>query len=67
MFRFAVEKICEVTHFVMKRNGLTLDDIGLLIPHQANLRIIEAAAKKLGIDMDRHPRRRNHRRRRFVE
>ena len=53
VFRFAVEKFCEVVDCVLERNGFTLDDVGLLIPHQANLRIIEAAVKKLGIDMDR--------------
>lgn len=53
VFRFAVEKLCELTHTLLERNGYTLDDIDLLIPHQANLRIIEAGAKKLGIDMNR--------------
>jgi 3-oxoacyl-[acyl-carrier-protein] synthase-3 len=53
VFRFAVEKLCELTHALLERNGFSLDDIGLLVPHQANLRIIEAGAAKLGIDLDR--------------
>ena len=53
VFRFAVAKLCELTHTLLERNGFTLDDIDLLVPHQANLRIIEAGAKKLGIEMER--------------
>lgn len=53
VFRFAAEKLSELTREVLQRNGYTLDDLGLLVPHQANLRILEAGAKKLGLDMDR--------------
>ena len=53
VFRFAVEKLCELTERMVNRNGFSLDDIDLLVPHQANLRILEAGAKKMGIDMDR--------------
>ena len=37
----------------MAQAGLTADDIDLVIPHQANIRIVEAAWKKLGFSMDR--------------
>ena len=53
VFRFAVEKICEVVTEMLDRHGLDLDDIGLLIPHQANLRILEAATRALGIEPER--------------
>ena len=53
VFRFAVKVICETVTHILERNGYSLDDLDLLVPHQANLRIIEAAATKLGIDADR--------------
>ena len=37
----------------MERNGYTLDDIDVLVPHQANLRIIEAVGERLGMGEDR--------------
>jgi 3-oxoacyl-[acyl-carrier-protein] synthase-3 len=37
----------------LKRAGLTADDVDLLVPHQANIRIIESTAKYSGISMDR--------------
>ena len=36
-----------------ERNGLTHDDIAWIVPHQANLRIIDATAKRLGVDMEK--------------
>ncbi len=53
VFRFAVEKFRELVVESVKRVGCTCADIGLIVPHQVNLRIIEAAIKKLDIDMDR--------------
>lgn len=53
VFRFAVNVICESVTEVLERNGYSIDDLDLLIPHQANLRIIEAANAKLGITSDR--------------
>ena len=52
VFRFAVRKMPATTRKVLERAGLTLDDVGLLIPHQANQRIIDAAARALGIPED---------------
>jgi 3-oxoacyl-[acyl-carrier-protein] synthase-3 len=47
VYRFAVNAIASSIEDVLKRAELTLDDIALIIPHQANVRIIETAAKKL--------------------
>jgi 3-oxoacyl-[acyl-carrier-protein] synthase-3 len=48
-FKFAVTKMVESAHVVLDQAELDIADIALLIPHQANKRIIDAAAKQLGI------------------
>ena len=53
VFKFAVNAMESATREVVRAAGLTLDDIDLLIPHQANLRIINATAKALGIPPER--------------
>ncbi|MBC7781111.1 MAG: ketoacyl-ACP synthase III [Proteobacteria bacterium] len=53
VFRFAVKVLAEVAHEALDANALAPTDIDWLIPHQANLRIIEATARKLGIPMER--------------
>jgi 3-oxoacyl-[acyl-carrier-protein] synthase-3 len=53
VFRFAVSKMREIAIEVTGRNGFTVDDVDLFVPHQANLRIIESAAEKLNISKDR--------------
>jgi 3-oxoacyl-[acyl-carrier-protein] synthase-3 len=50
VFRRAVTTMSESSARVMERAGVNLDDIDLLIPHQANARIIDATAKRLGVD-----------------
>ncbi|MEE9166795.1 MAG: beta-ketoacyl-ACP synthase III [Candidatus Neomarinimicrobiota bacterium] len=52
VFRHAVVRFPEVIHEALDHNNLTLDDVKLIIPHQANLRISQAVAKRLGVDMD---------------
>ena len=47
VFKFAVRKMSEACVDILKRNHLTGDDIDLMIPHQANLRIIQATAERL--------------------
>jgi 3-oxoacyl-[acyl-carrier-protein] synthase III len=47
VFKFAVRKMAESCVEILKRNGLTGDDIDLMIPHQANLRIINATAERM--------------------
>jgi len=53
IFRFATAKITESVTNVVRASGLPWDDIELIIPHQANARIIELAARRLGVDADR--------------
>jgi 3-oxoacyl-[acyl-carrier-protein] synthase-3 len=53
VFKFAVRKTEEISRRVLVRNGLTPDDIDLFVSHQANRRIIESAAEKLGMDMNK--------------
>ncbi len=53
VFKFAVNGMQAVSESILERNGFTPDDVGLLVPHQANLRIIKATADKLKIDMSR--------------
>jgi 3-oxoacyl-[acyl-carrier-protein] synthase-3 len=50
VFKFAVRKTEEITRVIMQRNHLSADDIALFVSHQANRRIITAAADRLGID-----------------
>ncbi len=53
VFKYAVKGMADVSVEMMQRNNLTGDDIAYLIPHQANLRIIEATANRMGISMDK--------------
>lgn len=53
VFRFSVRVMGEAAIEAIARAGLRLDDIDLLIPHQANLRIIDAAAKRLGLPAEK--------------
>ncbi len=53
VFKFAVTNMADVCAEIMERNNLVSDDIRFLVPHQANLRIINAAARRMGIEDDR--------------
>ncbi|MDQ6664983.1 MAG: ketoacyl-ACP synthase III [Acidobacteriota bacterium] len=53
IFKYAVRKMQEVCGKVLARNGLTANDLALMIPHQANRRIIVATAERLGLPLDR--------------
>jgi 3-oxoacyl-[acyl-carrier-protein] synthase-3 len=53
VFKVAVRMFADCTERILTRNGFTADDVGLFIPHQANLRIIEAAVKRVSLPMDR--------------
>ena len=53
VFKFAVRKMHETCSALLARNGLTAKDVDVLIPHQANRRIITASADRLGIPCDR--------------
>lgn len=50
VFKFAVKGMVEVSEAILERNGLTAGDLKLYVPHQANLRIINSAADRLGLD-----------------
>lgn len=52
VFKFAVNGMTEVVTEILENNGLSGSDIKLFIPHQANLRIIDAVAKKIGLRPD---------------
>ena len=49
VFKFAVKGMADVCYELMQRNDLTAEDIDWLVPHQANLRIIDATAKRMGL------------------
>ncbi|MDO4618435.1 MAG: beta-ketoacyl-ACP synthase III [Clostridia bacterium] len=53
VMKFAVKIMAEAANKVVADAGLTWDDIDIIIPHQANIRIVEAAAKRMGITTDR--------------
>lgn len=53
VYKHAVNGMADVFLRVLERNGLSGKDVGLFIPHQANYRIIDAVAKKVGISEDR--------------
>ena len=50
VYKFAVRKMVEASENVLQRNGLTVADLNLLVPHQANRRIIDATVERLGLD-----------------
>jgi 3-oxoacyl-[acyl-carrier-protein] synthase III len=52
VYRFASRVLGESVHSAVKKAGLTMDEVALIIPHQANLRIIEAAAKMIGVPLN---------------
>ena len=53
VFKFAVTRMADVCTEVMERNDLTPDDVQYLVPHQANKRIIDATAKRMGLSDDK--------------
>jgi 3-oxoacyl-[acyl-carrier-protein] synthase III len=53
VFKFAVTKMADVSAEIMEKNHLTAEDVSWLVPHQANLRIIDATARRMGIGKDK--------------
>jgi 3-oxoacyl-[acyl-carrier-protein] synthase III len=53
VFKFAVKGMADVSYELMQRNNLTADDIAWLVPHQANLRIIDATANRMGLPREK--------------
>ena len=50
VFKYAVTNMADAAEIVMKNNNLTGDDVAFLVPHQANKRIIDATANRMGVD-----------------
>ena len=53
VFKFAVTNMADVSAEIMERNNLTGDDVAWLVPHQANKRIIDATARRMGVGTDK--------------
>lgn len=53
IFRHAVEKLAATAHTAMDRAGVTAEDVTWVVPHQANIRIIQGTAKKMNVPMER--------------
>jgi 3-oxoacyl-[acyl-carrier-protein] synthase III len=53
VFKFAVKGMADVSYELMQRNNLTADDIAWLVPHQANLRIIDATASRMDLPKEK--------------
>jgi len=53
VFKFAVTNMADVAAEIMERNSLTADDVAWLVPHQANKRIIDATANRMGVTTDK--------------
>jgi len=53
VFKFAVKGMADVSADLLERNGLTGNDIAWLVPHQANLRIIDATAERIGLPREK--------------
>ena len=53
VFKVAVKGMADVSYDLMKKNNLTSDDVAYLVPHQANLRIINATAERMGLSKEK--------------
>lgn len=53
VFKFAVTNMSDASELVMKRNGLTKEEVDWVVPHQANIRIIDAVANRMGLDRNK--------------
>jgi 3-oxoacyl-[acyl-carrier-protein] synthase III len=53
VFKFAVKGMADISYDLITRNNLTADDIAWLVPHQANLRIIDATANRMGLPKEK--------------
>lgn len=53
VFKFAVRQMGESSLSVLDKAGLTKEDVDLLVPHQANIRIMEASRERLGLPLEK--------------
>lgn len=52
-FKFAVQIMVKDVQDILKKHGYTVDDVAMIVPHQANIRILQAAARRLGVTEDK--------------
>ena len=53
VMKFAVKTMAEATERVLEKAGLPYDDIKLIVPHQANYRIVDSALQRMGVEKDK--------------
>ena len=53
VFKVAVKGMADVSYELMQKNGLTGDDVAFLVPHQANMRIIDATGERMGLSREK--------------
>lgn len=53
VFKFSTKIVGDMIEEILKRNNITLDDVKLIVPHQANIRILESAAKRFDCPLDK--------------
>lgn len=53
VFRHAIEKLAATAHTAMDKAGIASDEVDWIVPHQANIRIIQGTARKMGLSMDK--------------
>ena len=53
VYTFAVRALCDIIESILERNNITLEDVTYIVPHQANIRIIAASAKRLGVPLEK--------------
>jgi 3-oxoacyl-[acyl-carrier-protein] synthase-3 len=53
VYKVAVKSMADVSYEIMQKNNLTGDDVAYLVPHQANLRIIDATARRMGVGKEK--------------
>ena len=53
VFKFAVSRMADVSEEIMKKHNLKSEDVAWLVPHQANLRIIDATARRMGLEKEK--------------
>ena len=53
VMKFAVKAMADSSNRVLEKAGLTYDDIKLVIPHQANYRIVDSAIKRMGVEKEK--------------
>ncbi|MFA6758539.1 MAG: 3-oxoacyl-[acyl-carrier-protein] synthase III C-terminal domain-containing protein, partial [Bacteroidales bacterium] len=53
VFKYAVSRMADVSVEIMEKNNISSEDIAYLVPHQANMRIIQATGKRMGLEKEK--------------